>query len=98
MQFLIIAYDYKDGGLERRLAVREQHIKLGDELKAAGNFLYGVAMLNEKNEMMGSVLIMEYPTRNELDEYLKKEPYVMNNVWEKIEVTPCRVGPSFSEK
>ena len=96
MQFVVIAYDYKDR-LKRRLEVREQHVTLGDKLRAKGNFLYGVAMLNDKKEMIGSVLIMEYSSRKELDEWLEGEPYMTNKVWEKIEIIPCKVGPTFSK-
>ena len=60
MQFVVIAYDYKDG-LKRRLEVREQHVALGDKLRAKGNFLYGVTILNDKKEMEGSVLIYGVP-------------------------------------
>ncbi len=95
MQFLIIAHDYKDGGLDRRLAIREEHITLGDQMKESGNFLYGVAMLDTEGEMKGSVMVMEYPSRKELDEWLAIEPYMVNNVWEKVEIIPCRVGPTF---
>jgi uncharacterized protein YciI len=95
MQFIITAYDFKDGGLQRRLEVRSQHIALGDKLKAENKYHMGVALLDENNQMIGSVMIMEFPTRKELDEYLKTEPYVINDVWETIEIMPCKVGPTF---
>jgi len=41
------------------------------------------------------MLICNFKDRQELDEWLKIEPYVIRRVWEKIEVQPCRVGPSF---
>jgi len=96
MQFFVLAYDYKDG-LARRLAVREKHVALGDQLKAAGNFLYAAALLDESEQMIGSVLIFDYPSRKELDEWLNIEPYMVNNVWEKVEVIPCKVGPTFTK-
>lgn len=96
MQFVVIARDYKDG-LQRRLAVREQHISLGDTMKAAGNFLYAGAMLNDEGDMNGSVLVFDYPSRKELDEWLQKEPYMINNVWETVEVIPFTVGPTFTK-
>jgi uncharacterized protein YciI len=95
MQFLVIAYDYKDGGLERRLASRDEHVKLGDKMKAYGNYLMGVALINNDGQMIGSVMILDYPSRKELDDWLKIEPYVVNKVWEKIEIKPCKVGPTF---
>ena len=96
MQFIIIAHDYKDG-LERRLRVREKHIQLGDKLVLAGKSLYGVALLDNKGDMRGSVYVMEFPSREELDTWLQTEPYVKEKVWEKIEVIPCKVGPSFTK-
>ena len=96
MQFIVIAHDYKDG-LERRLKVRAKHIQLGDKLVVDGKVLYGVALLDDKGDMRGSVYILDFPSRQELDYYLKNEPYVVENVWEKIEVIPCKVGPSFTK-
>ena len=64
-------------------------------MKAGGNYLMGVALLNKNNQMIGSVMILDYPSRKELDEWLKIEPYVVNKVWEKIEIIPCQVGPTF---
>ena len=37
-------------------------------------------------EMKGSALVMEFPDRAAVDEYLKNEPYVSEGVWERIEV------------
>lgn len=95
MQYVVIAYDHKDGGLERRLAVREKHIALGDKMRAEGNYLMGAALLNEHGQMTGSVMILDFPLKKELDDWLKIEPYVMEKVWDKIEIIPCKVGPTF---
>ena len=94
MQYIVIAHDYKDG-LERRLASREEHIKLGSKMKAEGKQIFGVALLNEQSEMKGSVIVCEFDSKNELNEWLKVEPYMTGKVWEKVQVIPCKVGPSF---
>jgi uncharacterized protein YciI len=73
------------GALDRRLAARGAHIARSDELIEAGNVLYGVALLDERDRMIGSVMIVEFPDRDAVDAWLQTEPYV----------TPCRVGPSF---
>ena len=97
MPFLILGYDGDDEkALERRLAVREEHIRLGDSLLAEGKVLYGVAMLDDAGKMIGSVYIMNFETREEVDEWLKIEPYILGDVWKRVEVTPCKVGPSFT--
>ncbi len=98
MQFIVIGHDGTDSSaLQRRLFARPAHIQLGDKLRDSGNMLYGVAMLNDSGNMCGSVLVCEFPSRMELDAWLKTEPYVTGNVWEKIEVIPCKVGPSFQK-
>jgi uncharacterized protein YciI len=95
MQFLVIARDYKPKGLQRRLAVRSQHLALGDKLRTSGNFLHGVAMLDAQGIMRGSTMVMDSGSKPELDAWLKTEPYVTNQVWENIEISPCAVGPTF---
>jgi uncharacterized protein len=99
MQFIITAYDGTDKeAFQRRLAVREAHIALGDKMVASGHQLYGVALLDDSGNMIGSVIICDFPSRDDLDAWLAKELYVIGNVWKQIEVKPCRVGPSFLRK
>ena len=47
--------------------------------------------------MIGSICIVELPSRREVDAWLAAEPYVTGKVWETVEVAPCRVGPSFAK-
>jgi uncharacterized protein YciI len=96
MQFLIIAHDGEDDqALTRRLAAREQHLALSNTGVETGEQLVGAAILDDAGKMRGSVMIVDYPSRKEVDEWLKREPYVTGGVWKKIEVLPCKVGPSF---
>jgi uncharacterized protein YciI len=106
VQFLVCGYDgTDDGALERRMRVRADHIALGDRLVASGNMLFGVALLADDDagdgdgdggRMVGSALVVEFPSRAELDAWLEIEPYVVGGVWQRIEVHPCKVGPSFT--
>ena len=88
MQFLIKAYDGPDM-LEKRMEVRPRHLEgmkaLGKQIIVAGG------LLDEEGKMKGSALVMEFPDRAALEEYLKNEPYVVENVWQKIEVEPMNV-------
>ena len=83
MQFIIKAYD-GEGMLEKRMEVRPRHLegmnKLSDHIICAGG------LLDEEGKMKGSALIMEFDSRQELDEYIKNEPYVLEGVWEKIDI------------
>src|SRR5690348_2148295 len=90
MQFLVIGKDGKDkDAKKRRLAARQAHIAMGDELVKKGNVWFGSALLDDKGEMIGSAFFMNFPTRKDLDEYLTVEPYVKEGVWKTIEVIPC---------
>jgi uncharacterized protein YciI len=96
MQFIIIARDYKDSeALKRRLASREAHIRLSDQAIKRGEQLFGAAMLNEEEQMCGSVMIVDFPSRKALDQWLKNEPYVTKEIWQNIEIIPAAIGPSF---
>ncbi|MFD9105848.1 YciI family protein [Streptomyces virginiae] len=93
---MLIGRDGTDeGALDRRLAVREAHIALGDKLVAEGRMLFGTALLGDDGNMIGSMLVLDYPSRAELDQWLAVEPYATSGVWEEITITPVRVGPSF---
>jgi uncharacterized protein YciI len=42
--------------------------------------------------MVGSVMVVDFPTREELDAWLRTDPYVASGVWEQIEVHPYRAA------
>lgn len=88
MQFLIRAYDGA-GKLDKRMEVRPRHLegmnKLSSHIVSAGG------LLDEEGKMKGSALIMDFASRQELDEYIANEPYVLEKVWEKIEVEQINV-------
>jgi uncharacterized protein YciI len=97
MQFIVIGHDGTDeGALERRMAARDAHLKVCAESVASGNQLIGAAMMNDEGKMNGSVMIMNFDTREELDQWLAREPYVSGKVWGRIEVIPCKVPDTFA--
>ena len=96
MQFIVNGYDGTDEkALQRRLAAREEHLKSVETRFQAGEFLYGAALLDDEGKMKGSMMIVEYSSREELDNWLKVEPYVLGDVWQKIDILPCSVAPIF---
>ena len=88
MQFMIKAYDGPNM-LEKRMEVRPRHLegmkKLGRQIICAGG------LLDEEGRMKGSALILEFDSRAALDAYLASEPYVVEHVWEKVEVERMNV-------
>ena len=98
MQFIVIAHDRKDErALERRMAARPAHIEMGDRYRDEKKLLYAVALLDENGVMVGSVMVVDFESRAELDAWLAVEPYVTGEVWQDIKIMPCKVGPSFAK-
>lgn len=97
MQFVIIGKDATDAqALERRMAARAGHIAHIDATLA--NMVLGVATLNSEGVMNGSVLVVDFPSRVELDAWLQADPYVTTAVWQDVEIIPCKIAPSFLPK
>ena len=88
MQFLVKAYD-GPGMLDKRMEVRPRHLEgmkaLGKQIICAGG------LLDEEGRMKGSALVMEFTDRAALDAYLANEPYVVEGVWQKIDVEVMNV-------
>lgn len=92
-QFIIIAQDYKDSeALSRRLAARPAHLARMQEEKAKGVFIIGGAKLNEAGNMFGSMLIVDLPSKELVQDWIAADPYITNHVWETFEITPFRIA------
>lgn len=88
MQFIIRAYD-GEGMLAKRMEMRPRHLEGIERIRE--HVICAGGLLDEEGKMKGSVLIMEYENREQLDEYLANEPYVQEHLWEKIEVERMNV-------
>lgn len=96
MKFIVNGYDYKDeGALARRMDAREDHMAGIKKMVEYKEVLYAAAMLNDNEDMCGSILIVDFENRTELDKWLDVESYIVNKVWEKVEVIPCKIPPMF---
>lgn len=93
MQFLVIARDGTDeGASERRQRTRPSHLEQIRPLVDTGNVLVGGAILNESGDMIGSMVLVDFPDRTGVDAWLAGDPYVIGGVWKEIEVTPFRAA------
>lgn len=96
MHFIVIGLDGNDTQAPaRRQAVRAAHLDGIRQLKEAGQVIMAAAYLDDNDQMIGSLLLMNMPSRQAVDEYLTAEPYVTGDVWRTIEVRPVRVPPMF---
>jgi uncharacterized protein len=93
MQFLVMAKDGSDEeALERRRRTRPPHLASIEPLVESGNVLVGGAILDDAGDMIGSMLLVDFPDRSGVDAWLAADPYVTEGVWRDIEVTPFRTA------
>ena len=93
MQFVVIAKDGTDeGAVARRSEVRPAHLEGIRPLVERGHVPLGGAILDEAGRMVGSVMVVDFPTREELEAWLRTDPYVASGVWKQIEVHPYRAA------
>ena len=65
-QYLVIANDGKDdGALDRRKEVRPLHLAGAKKLKENNNFVIGGAMLDDEGNMRGSIMIVQFETKDD---------------------------------
>jgi uncharacterized protein YciI len=76
----------------REMAARPAHFRQAALLKASGNFLTGGAILNDDKAMVGSMMLMQFENKLQLENWLSKEPYITGNVWQKWECHPFQVA------
>jgi uncharacterized protein YciI len=92
-QYLIIAQDGKDDdALNRRKEIRPQHLAGAKKLKEDNNFVIGGAMLDDDGNMHGSIMIVQFETKEDFQKWYDNEPYITGGVWKTIEVKPFRVA------
>jgi uncharacterized protein YciI len=54
--------------------------------------LVGGAILSDAGEMIGSMVLVDFADRKDVDAWLAGDPYVTEGVWREIEVTPFRTA------
>lgn len=100
MQFIVTGYDGKDeGALDRRMAAREAHLAMAKKMYENQRWLFATAILNEEEKMAGSLIVCDFDSRQDMEtQWLGKEPYILNKVWEKVEISRAQVASFWDKK
>ncbi|OTG64667.1 YciI family protein [Acinetobacter silvestris] len=89
--FIITCTDH-DGTVEKRLAVRPQHIARLEQLDAEGRVIVAGAMPKDRENpqegFYGSTMILDFDNREALDLWLKEEPFLKEGIYANIDVKP----------
>ena len=89
--FLITCTD-TENSVEKRLAIRPQHLARLEQLDAQGRLIVAGAMPkqhgNPQAGFHGSTIIVDFDTREQLDQWLSEEPFWLEGVYAQIDVKP----------
>jgi uncharacterized protein YciI len=83
MQFMAYCLD-KPGALETRMANRPKHVEyltsFNDKIVFAG------PLLDDKDGMIGSLLVLDLADRAAMDSFLKNDPYARAGLFQSVTV------------
>lgn len=92
-QYLITGYDHTDAdAFKRRTDIRPHHLDALKQLKRQGNYILGGAILDDEGRMVGSTMIMQFETEEQLETWKQNEPYITMGVWETVDIKPFKVA------
>lgn len=83
MKFVIIGYDGPEGEAKRKLH-RSAHLANLEPLDQKRR----VILAGPLTDKAGSLLVLEFETREEAEEFAKNDPYTVQGVFERIEIHP----------
>lgn len=92
MPLFVVTCTDQDGTVEKRLAVRPQHLARLEQLDAEGRLIVAGAMpkdpSNPQAGFYGSTIIVDFDSREALEEWLQEEPFLKEGVYAHIDVKP----------
>ena len=100
MDFLVIMRmgDPKDPELQKRRAeLRPAHLERASKFREAGHTLIGGATFDAQGNPTGSAAIARFNSREEVDAWLKEDPWTKGGVWTDFEVIPFRIAEHYPQ-
>src|SRR5579859_2840624 len=92
---MVIAWDLPGHeGVARRDDLRPAHAAAIRDLWEEGRVVLGAGILDDAGAVRGSLVIVDYPSRADVDGYLASEPFATGGLWDRVEVHPLRL-PDF---
>ena len=92
MPFFVVTCTDHEGTVEKRLAVRPQHLERLQKLADEGRLIVAGAMpkdpANPQAGFYGSTIIVDFDSREALDSWLAEEPFLKEGVYSHIDVKP----------
>lgn len=83
MKFVIIGYDGPQGEAKRKIH-RTAHLENLEPLDKHGR----VVLAGPLTDKAGSLLVLEFETREEAEDFVRHDPYTVYGVFERVEIHP----------
>lgn len=83
MKFVIIGYDGPEGEAKRKI-YRPAHLANLEPLDKAGR----VILAGPLTDKTGSLLVLDFPTREEAEQFMQRDPYTLHGVFDRVEIHP----------
>lgn len=83
MKFVIIGYDSPEGEAKRKIH-RSAHLSNLESLDRQGR----VVLAGPLTDKAGSLLVLEFETQEEAEDFARRDPYVVQGVFDRIEIHP----------
>ena len=87
MDFILICKD-KANSAALRQKLRGPHLEFISDKQHL--FKFGGPMLDDQGRMQGSLIIISFPDRAALDDYLAKDPYFTGGLFESVTIHASR--------
>ncbi|WP_180104060.1 YciI family protein [Acinetobacter sp. YH12134] len=92
MPLFVVTCTDNEGTVEKRLAIRPQHLERLQQLDDEGRLIVAGAMPKDPTNLQagfyGSTIIVDFDSREALDAWLQDEPFLKAGVYGQIEVKP----------
>ena len=92
MPLFVVSCTDQEGTVEKRLAIRPQHLARLQKLNDEGRLIVAGAMPKEPGNpqagFYGSTIIVDFDSRVALEEWLQEEPFLKEGVYAHIDVKP----------
>jgi uncharacterized protein YciI len=88
--FILSCFD-RPGGLERRMAAREDHLAWVRAPERASMVRLAGPYLDDAGQMIGSMFILEAPDRAAVEAFSAADPYTQAGLFSAVEIRGWRV-------
>lgn len=83
MKFVILGYDGPEGEARRKIH-RPAHLANLEPLVQQGR----VILAGPLTDKTGSLMVLEFESQTEAEQFAKQDPYTVNGIFERVEIHP----------